>query len=161
LDLSDERLFGELDNWLPEALGDATSLQEINPDSVHNSVTALLPWDWFQRVDKVAPATWTAPTGTQKPIEYPDDGPPQVTIRVQELFGLKTHPMLGNPPFPLRFCLTSPAHRPIQITQDLPAFWQGSWRDVRIEMKARYPRHEWPQDPANALPTTRAKPRTP
>jgi len=161
LDLSDQQLLATLGTWLPDALGDAMALQEISGDSLHSSVADLLPWDGLQRLDQLAPATWTAPTGTQKYIDYPEDGPPQITIRVQELYGLKSHPMLGKPPFPLRFCLVSPAHRPIQITQDLPAFWQGSWRDVRSEMKARYPRHEWPIDPANAEPTTRAKPRNP
>jgi len=80
-------------------------------------------------------------------------------VRVQELFGLKTHPRVGGGRVPLTLALTSPAHRPIQITRDLPGFWAGSWREVRTEMKGRYPRHPWPEDPAAAAPTTRAKPR--
>ncbi len=82
-----------------------------------------------------------------------------LTIRVQELFGLKEHPAVGGGRLPLLLELTSPAHRPIQTTRDLPGFWAGSWRDVRADMRGRYPRHPWPEDPAEALPTTRVKPR--
>ena len=99
------------------------------------------------------------PAGPSHRIDYGAEGGPRVEVRVQELFGLKTHPCVGGGRVPLTLALTSPAHRPIQITRDLPGFWAGSWREVRTEMKGRYPRHPWPEDPAAAAPTTRAKPR--
>jgi len=82
-----------------------------------------------------------------------------LAVRVQELFGLKLHPAIAKGRLPLVLHLPSPGHRPIQITKDLPGFWRGSWADVKSEMKGRYPKHPWPDDPANALPTARAKPR--
>jgi ATP-dependent helicase HrpB len=91
-------------------------------------------------------------------IHY-DGDEPKLVIRVQELYGLKQHPTIGGGKLPLLLELTSPAHRPIQTTRDLPGFWAGSWSDVRSEMRGRYPRHPWPEDPANASPTTRVKPR--
>ena len=99
-----------------------------------------------------------APTGQRHPIRY-DGAEPVLAIRVQELFGLKQHPAVAGGRLPLLLELQSPAHRPIQTTRDLPGFWAGSWRDVRADMRGRYPKHPWPEDPAEAMPTTRAKPR--
>jgi ATP-dependent helicase HrpB len=104
------------------------------------------------------PTHFTAPTGTRHAIEYGADGGPAVAIRVQELFGLNIHPTVAGR-LPLVFRLLSPAHRPIQITRDLPGFWRGSWAAVRADMRGQYPKHFWPENPAEAVPTTRAKPR--
>ncbi len=104
-----------------------------------------------------APARFIAPTGSSFAIDYAADGGPRVDVRVQELFGLTSHPTVGGAPLVL--ALLSPGHKPIQITKDLPGFWKGSWREVKTEMKGRYPRHVWPDDPATTAPTTRAKPR--
>ena len=103
------------------------------------------------------PARFTAPTGSTFAIDYAAEGGPRVEVRVQELYGLSEHPKVAG--VPLTLALLSPAHRPIQVTKDLPGFWRGSWKDVKTEMKGRYPRHVWPDDPASAQPTTRAKPR--
>ncbi len=111
------------------------------------------------RLEAEAPTHFTAPTGSRLPIDYGAEGGPQVEVRVQELFGLKSHPTIAGGRVPLTLALLSPAHRPIQVTKDLPQFWRGSWREVRAEMRGRYPKHPWPEDPAEAPPTTRAKPR--
>ena len=119
----------------------------------------LAPWDLQRRLDRVAPARFDTPAGTSQAIDYGADGCPQVEVRVQALYGLKSHPTIAKGRVRLTLALTSPAQRPIQVTRDLPGFWAGSWREVRTEMKGRYPRHPWPEDPANADPTVRAKPR--
>ena len=112
-----------------------------------------------QRLDAEAPTHFEAPTGNRFALDYDGAGAPALHIRVQELFGLKAHPAIANGRLPLTLNLLSPAHRPIQITRDLPGFWAGSWAAVRTDMRGQYPRHVWPEDPANALPTARAKPR--
>jgi ATP-dependent helicase HrpB len=100
-----------------------------------------------------------APTGSRLSIDYEAEGGPTISVRVQELFGLGEHPSVTAGKVPLTLCLLSPAHRPIQVTRDLPGFWGGSWKAVRSEMKGRYPRHVWPENPAVTAPTTKAKPR--
>src|SRR6185312_5021464 len=102
-------------------------------------------------LDAAAPTHWTAPTGMRHPIDYAAEGGPRVEVRVQELFGLSTHPTTAGEP--LTLALLSPARRPVQTTRDLPGFWRGSWKDVRAEMRGRYPKHPWPEDPALAEPT--------
>ena len=116
-----------------------------------------LSWDDRQRLDALAPREFVSPAGTHHAIDYAGDEAPSVEVRVQAVFGLERHPMIGDTPLLLK--LTSPAGRPIQATRDLPGFWRGSWADVKAEMKGRYPKHVWPDDPANAAPTARAKPR--
>ena len=119
----------------------------------------MLPWELARRLDDEAPTHFEAPTGTQAPIDYEAEGGPAIALRVQELFGLDEHPALAGGRIPLTLHLLSPAHRPIQITRDLPGFWRGSWAAVRADLRGRYPRHFWPEDPAAAEPTARAKPR--
>ncbi len=119
----------------------------------------MLSWDLKRRLDDEAPTHFLAPTGTQAPIDYDAEGGPAIALRVQELFGLNTHPSLAGGRIPLTLNLLSPANRPIQITRDLPGFWRGSWAAVRADLRGRYPRHFWPEDPAAAAPTARAKPR--
>jgi ATP-dependent helicase HrpB len=131
----------------------------VTADDLTAALDALLPWGLRQVIDTEAPTQFTAPTGERHPIDYKGDGAPALDIRVQELFGLKTHPAIAGGRRPLTLRLLSPARRPIQITRDLPGFWAGSWSAVKADMKGQYPRHPWPDDPANALPTTRAKPR--
>ena len=110
-------------------------------------------------MERLAPPVLVTPAGVSVAIDYTADGGPRADVRVQALFGLKTHPSVAEGKVPLTLALTSPAHRPIQITKDLPGFWAGSWKAVRTEMKGRYPRHPWPEDPSEAPPTVRAKPR--
>ncbi len=118
---------------------------------------ATLDWPARQLLEKHAPADYTTSVGSRHPIDYGADGGPMVSVRVQELFGLARHPTIGDPPVPLVLALTSPAHRPIQTTRDLVSFWSGSWHDVAREMRGRYPKHNWPDDPANARPSLMTK----
>jgi ATP-dependent helicase HrpB len=145
--------------WLTPALADKTSLGEFSADEFDGALAALLPWPLKRRLDTEAPTHFEAPTGSQVPIDYEADGGPKIAIRVQELFGLDRHPAIAGGKVPLLIELLSPAHRPVQMTRDLPGFWRGSYAAVRTEMRGRYPRHPWPDDPIAAPPTRRAKPR--
>jgi len=156
-DLSDAALLARLDEWLTPLLTGVRSLAALKPDALEGALRSLIPWDLQRRLDAEAPARWTAPTGNSFAIDYAAEAGPRVDLRVQEVFGLTAHPTIGGAP--LTFSLLSPGHKPIQTTKDLPGFWKGSWKDVRSDMRGRYPKHLWPEDPANAAPTARAKPR--
>lgn len=156
-DLSWEALAESVEDWLAPVLGDVTSLGALDAERLGRALTALLPWEKARRMEAEAPTHYEVPTGSRLPIDYATDGGPTLHVRVQELFGLTRHPAIAEGRVPLILSLLSPAHRPIQLTRDLPAFWAGSWRDVRAEMRGRYPRHPWPEDPAAAEPTRRAK----
>lgn len=158
-DLSEEALANSAELWLAPFLTRATSLGVIDAEVLQGALEALLPYSLRQRLEREAPTHFLAPTGNHHPIRYEGEGAPFLAIRVQELFGQKLHPAIADGRLKLTLELLSPAHRPIQITRDLPGFWAGSWADVRAEMRGRYPRHVWPEDPANAAPTARAKPR--
>ena len=158
-DLGDAALSAATGAWLQPYLADKTKVSEITADDLGAALDALLPWSLRQRIDSEAPTHFEAPTGNRLPVDYEGPGAPAVSIRVQELFGLKVHPAIAGGRLPLTLNLLSPAHRPIQITRDLPGFWKGSWGTVKADMRGQYPRHSWPDDPASALPTARAKPR--
>ncbi|MGE5267773.1 MAG: ATP-dependent helicase HrpB, partial [Deltaproteobacteria bacterium] len=158
-DLGDEALTRSPEAWLAPFLTSATRLSDIDAGTLGAALDALVPWDVKRRLEIDAPTHFHAPTGNAHPIDYDGPAAPALSIRVQELFGLKEHPAIAGGRLPLTLNLLSPAHRPIQITRDLPGFWAGSWSAVKSEMKGRYPRHVWPDDPANAAPTARAKPR--
>ena len=158
-DLSGDALAATAGEWLAPFLTSATSLAAINGEMLGAALDLLLPYALRQRLDREAPTHFLAPTGNAHPIRYEGEGAPFLAIRVQELFGQKQHPTIADGRLKLTLELLSPAHRPIQITRDLPGFWAGSWGDVRAEMRGRYPRHSWPDDPASAAPTARAKPR--
>jgi ATP-dependent helicase HrpB len=156
-DLSDAALLESLDDWLAPLLEGRRTLASLTDNDLEDALRALIPWDVQKRLDAAAPARWTAPTGSRLAIDYAAEAGPTISVRVQELYGAQVHPTVGGRP--LVVALLSPAHRPIQVTRDLPAFWRGSWKDVRTDMKGRYPRHLWPEEPWLAQATTRAKPR--
>jgi ATP-dependent helicase HrpB len=158
-DLSDEVLLAGLDDWLTPVLAGCASLARLNPESLDGALRTLVPWEQQRAADREAPARLTVPTGSSAAIDYAAEGGPRVEVRVQELFGLAQHPSVAGGRVPLTLALLSPARRPVQLTKDLPGFWKGSWKDVRTEMRGRYPRHPWPENPLEAQPTTRAKPR--
>lgn len=158
-DLGDTALAASVDQWLAPFLAGKTKLGDIGADDLGAALDALLPWQLKRRLDEEAPTHFEAPTGNRHAIDYETTGAPALHIRVQELFGLTAHPSIANGKLPLTLHLLSPAQRPIQITRDLPGFWKGSWAAVKADMKGRYPRHPWPDDPASAAPTARAKPR--
>ena len=155
--LADAALIDSLDDWLAPLLERTRGLRDIADGALVDALLGRLDWSERQTLDRIAPSHFTSPTGARHAIDYGAEGGPLVTLRVQELFGLAAHPNVGQPPVPLVLALTSPAHRPIQLTRDLPGFWRGSWRDVQREMKGRYPKHNWPDDPANARASTMTK----
>jgi len=158
-DLSDDGLQADGAAWLVPHLRGIGSVARLPADRLDQAVRDLLDWSLRKRLDQDAPTHFMAPTGQAHPIDYEAEEGPVLAIRVQELFGLTAHPTIAGGRLALVLHLLSPAHRPIQITRDLPGFWRGSWAAVKSEMKGRYPRHVWPDDPAAAMPTMRAKPR--
>lgn len=158
-DLSDAALAATADEWLTPLLHDKTALADLSGEEFGEAVTALLPWNLRRRLDAEAPTHFEAPTGTRVAIDYEAEAGPTIAIRVQELFGLDRHPAIAGGRVPLVVELLSPAQRPVQVTRDLPGFWRGSYQAVKTELKGRYPRHPWPDDPVAAAPTRRAKPR--
>jgi ATP-dependent helicase HrpB len=158
-DLSDDALAAQREAWLMPALYDKTSLKEFSSGDLSDALIALLPWELRARLEHEAPTHFEAPTGTQLAIDYEAEQGPTIAVRLQELFGLNTHPSIAKGKVPLVLELLSPAHRPVQVTRDLPGFWRGSYAAVRSDLRGRYPRHPWPEDPASAMPTRRVKPR--
>ena len=156
-DLSDEALLSSLDEWLPLLVTGKRRLSDVDPGALTGMLDARLGWDGRKTVDRLAPASFETPAGSSHPIDYVAEAGPTVTARVQALFGLSQHPKVGGGKMPLVLSLTSPAGRPIQTTRDLPGFWAGSWAAVAKEMRGRYPKHPWPDDPAAADPTLRTK----
>jgi ATP-dependent helicase HrpB len=158
-DLSDDALVAQRETWLVPALSDKTSLKEFSSGDLSDALVTLLPWELRARLDREAPTHFEAPTGTVLAIDYEAEQGPTIAVRLQELFGLNSHPSIAKGAVPLVLELLSPAHRPVQVTRDLPGFWRGSYAAVRSDLRGRYPRHPWPEDPANAMPTRRVKPR--
>ncbi|ACB94902.1 ATP-dependent helicase HrpB [Beijerinckia indica] len=157
-DVSDVALSQTSEDWLAPFLIGKTALAEIGPDDLEAALKNLLTFAQQRRLEVEAPTHVTTPAGSRIALEYTESRP-VLAARVQEFYGLAHHPTLAGGKVPITLHLLSPASRPIQITMDLPGFWKGSWASVKSEMKGRYPRHPWPDDPANAMPTTRAKPR--
>ncbi|WP_239025106.1 ATP-dependent helicase HrpB [Rhodoligotrophos defluvii] len=158
-DLSDQALAANGAAWLAPYIAGRTSLAEITAADLAAALDAMLPYPQRAELDRLLPSHFSAPSGSHIPIDYETENGPVLAARVQELFGLDRHPAVADGRVPLRVVLLSPAHRPIQTTRDLPGFWRGSWRDVAKELKGRYPRHFWPDDPVTAQATARAKPK--
>jgi ATP-dependent helicase HrpB len=158
-DLSDAALGKTAGEWLAPALTTKTAFGELTADELEATLSQLLSWPLKRRLEAEAPTHFEAPTGSRVPIDYQAEGGPKIAIRVQELFGLDRHPAIAGGKVPLLIDLLSPAHRPVQTTRDLPGFWRGSYAAVRAEMRGRYPKHPWPDDPIAATATRRAKPR--
>ncbi|MDB5725931.1 MAG: hrpB, partial [Novosphingobium sp.] len=153
--LSDEALLATLGEWLAPLL--SRRLDALEPGRLHQALLDRLGWTARQELDRLAPAEFVSPAGTHHAIDYADDGGPSVEVRVQALFGLDRHPGFGQPALPLLLKLTSPGGKPLQMTRDLPGFWRGSWRDVVRDMKGRYPRHRWPDEPWAEDPSLKTK----
>ena len=146
-DLSDAALAATAVDWLTPALAGKTALADLSADELAGALHGLLPWDLRRRLEAEAPTHFVAPTGSAIAIDYAAGEGPKLSIRVQELFGLDRHPAIAGGRVPLVVELLSPAHRPVQVTRDLPGFWRGSYAAVKAEMKGRYPRHPWPDNP--------------
>jgi ATP-dependent helicase HrpB len=153
---SDEALIASAPAWLAPALQGVSSLKAVD---VSRALLQSLDHGLRRRLDAEAPARFETPAGSSLPIDYESEGGPALDVRLQEMFGLDKHPTIAGGRVPLTLRLLSPAHRPVQTTKDLPGFWRGSYAAVRTEMRGRYPKHPWPEDPLSAPPTRRAKPR--
>ncbi|MCD9031914.1 ATP-dependent helicase HrpB [Luteimonas sp. Y-2-2-4F] len=163
-DLSDAALLDGLDRWLRPAFAGLTRLDALGEDALGEALAAQLDWPARQALERLAPVRIAVPSGQARRIDYAleADGtprPPVLAVKLQELFGLAETPRIADGRVPLTLHLLSPAGRPLQVTQDLRSFWERTWPEVRKEMKGRYPRHPWPEDPWNAVATHRAKPR--
>ncbi|WP_322514870.1 ATP-dependent helicase HrpB [Rhodopseudomonas palustris] len=158
-DLSEAALAEQREQWLMPALFDKTGLKDFSAGDLSDALMNLLPWELRARLEREAPTHFEAPTGTRLPIDYDAEQGPTIAVRLQELFGLTTHPSVAGGKVPLVLELLSPAQRPVQVTRDLPGFWRGSYAAVRADLRGRYPRHPWPEDPASAPPTRRVKPK--
>ncbi|EHL5464434.1 ATP-dependent helicase HrpB [Salmonella enterica] len=150
-------LLATLENWLLPHMTGVQSLRGLKSLNVAQALRGLLNYPMQQRLDSELPGHYTVPTGSRITIRYHEDNPPALAVRMQEMFGEASTPTLAQGRVPLVLELLSPAQRPLQITRDLSAFWQGAYREVQKEMKGRYPKHVWPDDPANTAPTRRTK----
>lgn len=155
-DLSDTTLLATVDVWLAPALHGRMSFAGAERD-IEDAIAAMLSWEQRAQLDRSAPTHYTAPTGTRVAIDYSDPRAPTVAIRLQEMFGVGVTPAIDNGRVPLTLELLSPARRPVQVTRDLPGFWKGTYFDVRKDLRGRYPKHVWPDDPLTEPPTARAK----
>jgi ATP-dependent RNA helicase HrpB len=158
-DISDAGLVATAEAWLTPLLTEKTALGALAASDFESALHNLLPYNLRRRLEAEAPTHFDAPSGSRVPIDYEAEEGPKLAIRVQELFGLSRHPAIARGRVPLVIELLSPAHRPVQVTRDLPNFWRGSYAAVKSEMRGRYPRHPWPDDPTSAPATRRAKPR--
>lgn len=154
--LSEAALMGTLEAWLLPYLGGVRSAADWKAFDILPALHAHLGWDRMQELDRAVPGHFTTPLGRKVPIDYAGDVP-GIAVRLQEMFGVTRHPLVGQKP--LQITLLSPARRPVQVTSDLPGFWATSYEDVRKDMRGQYPKHPWPEDPTQADPTLRAKPR--
>jgi ATP-dependent helicase HrpB len=157
-DFTDAGLMATAEDWLLPHLAGKRTEADLRAIDLTEALRGALPWQAQQMLDRLAPSTFQTPLGRSVPIDYAGDHP-SISLRLQELFGVSEHPVVGPRRLPLRITLLSPAQRPIQITTDLPGFWATSYADVRKDMRGQYPRHPWPDDPTKAEPTLRAKPR--
>lgn len=157
-DFSDAGLMARSEDWLLSHLTGLRTADDLKRLDLANAMRMALSWDEQQMLDRLAPAHFETPLGRKVPIDYSGEAP-EITVRLQEMFGLTRHPVIGPGNMPLRVTLLSPAQRPVQTTMDLPGFWSNSYADVRKDMRGRYPRHPWPDDPTEADPTLRARPR--
>jgi len=158
-DMSNAGLAATAEAWLMPLLSDTTALDTLTASDFEQALHNMLPHNLRRRLEAEAPTHFDAPSGSRVPIDYGAEEGPKLAIRVQELFGLSRHPAIAGGRVPLVIELLSPAHRPVQVTRDLPNFWRGSYAAVKSEMRGRYPRHPWPDDPTSAPATRRAKPR--
>ncbi|SMY08624.1 ATP-dependent helicase HrpB [Flavimaricola marinus] len=153
-DMRDAALLDGLEDWLAPHLSGVRSAEDWKGFNPLPALQAMLDWGQTQRLNEAAPAAFTTPLDRKIPIDY-DGETPSISLRLQEMFGVTQHPMIGNTP--LRVTLLSPGHKPVQVTTDIPGFWVSSYADVRKDMRGRYPKHNWPEDPTVAEPTLRAR----
>jgi ATP-dependent helicase HrpB len=158
-DVSDSALVASAREWLLPHLVGLRRKSQIDELDLGTLLLSRLHWEQRAVFEEIAPTHFEVPSGSRIRIDYSDSGSPVLAVRLQELFGLATTPSIARGRVPLTLHLLSPANRPVQVTRDLAGFWRSSYFDVRRELRGRYPKHEWPEDPLAATPTRRAKPR--
>jgi ATP-dependent helicase HrpB len=158
-EVSDESLLETLDQWLPPYLTGMRSAEHLKKLDLFAILAAKLDWQQQRRLDREAPTHLTVPSGSKVRLRYTPGEPPVLAVRLQEMFGLADTPKICHNTAPVLLHLLSPAQRPMQITQDLRGFWEGAYHEVKKELRGRYPKHHWPDDPWQAQPTSRIKPR--
>jgi ATP-dependent helicase HrpB len=158
-DVSDGALLDTLEAWLAPSLAGITRATHLPRVDLAGALRSLLGWAGQQRLDELAPTHLTVPSGSRIPVDYLEGPVPGLAVRLQEVFGLSATPRVVAGRVPVLMKLLSPARRPVQVTQDLESFWNTAYHEVRKELKGRYPRHYWPEDPRQAEPTKRVKPR--
>jgi ATP-dependent helicase HrpB len=158
--VDDAALAASLDTWLAPWLDGITRRDHLARVPLADALRALLSWDQQRRLDDLAPTHLEVPTGSRIRIDYLDESAPVVSVRLQEVFGLEETPRIGGGRVPITFKLLSPAQRPVQVTRDLAGFWRGTYADVRKDMRGRYPKHYWPENPLEAEPTRGVRRRT-
>ncbi|NJD18450.1 MAG: ATP-dependent helicase HrpB, partial [Gemmatimonadetes bacterium] len=158
-DTSEEGLAASLEEWLAPSLAGMRSLEDVGRLDLDEALLATLSWSRRQELDRLAPTHLEVPSGSRILLDYADPSAPVLAVRLQEIFGLRTTPTVGGGRVPLTVHLLSPAGRPVQVTRDLASFWGGAYFEVRKDLRARYPKHAWPEDPLRAAPTRRTKPR--
>jgi len=152
-------VMAQLEDWLGLQLDTPAALDALTSGQIADALLTLLDWPLPRDLARLAPKNWTTPVGREVDIDYAAEGGPAVECKVQEAFGLATHPTIGDGRIALTVALLSPAFRPVAVTKDIPGFWRGGYHDMKKDMKGRYPKHNWPDDPAAAVPTSRARPR--
>jgi ATP-dependent helicase HrpB len=158
-DFSEPSLMETMDEWLRPHLDGVRRRSQVDQLPMHDLLLGMLTWEQRRQLDELAPTHLVVPTGSRIPMDYSDPHAPSLAVRLQEMFGLADTPRVAGGRVPVTLHLLSPAHRPVQVTRDLAGFWRSSYFDVRKDLRGRYPKHEWPEDPLNAAPTRRAKPR--
>ena len=163
-DLSDAALLASLERWLQPAFAGKSRLDALDAGELADALKSGIDWSLRQRIDQLAPTRIAVPSGLERAVDYQLDAhgqpaPPVLAVKLQELFGLAETPRIAEGRIALTLHLLSPAGRPLQVTQDLRSFWERTWPEVRREMKGRYPKHPWPEDPWSAPASHRAKPR--
>jgi ATP-dependent helicase HrpB len=152
-DVSDAALSATIDEWLAPWLDGITRRDHLSRVPLVDALRAMLTWDQQRQLDELAPTHLEVPTGSRIRIDYLDESAPALAVRLQEVFGLEDTPRIGGGRVPVTFKLLSPAQRPVQVTRDLASFWRGAYADVRKDMRGRYPKHYWPENPLEAEPT--------
>jgi ATP-dependent helicase HrpB len=151
-DVSDAALVASIDDWLVPALGEARSIADVGRIDLAAALLTILDWKRRAQIDELAPSHVEVPSGSRIAVDYSNPASPALAVRLQEVFGMAATPSVFGGRVLLTMQLLSPAHRPVQVTKDLAAFWRGSYVEVRKEMRGRYPKHDWPEDPASAAP---------
>jgi ATP-dependent helicase HrpB len=159
-EVSDGALIGTLEEWLGPHVHECKSRDDLSRLSLTAILESMLSWSQRRELDEHAPTHIEVPSGSRVPIDYSDPESPVLAVRLQELFGWKETPRIGRGRVPLTLHLLSPAQRPVQVTRDLASFWQSTYFEVKKDLKGRYPKHYWPDDPLQAIPTNRTRPRT-